>query len=216
MLQTAYMRRQPGLLVQMLLVGGLLLLLLTKVYYVVLTNRRLIFIRTKMGFFGGPKPVNLGLEEYDVRNLREVTTSGFANNRSMTFHMHQGPAQTLRISPWGKAIAGTKQFLDQVPMMVGSGQLQQLAAGAPMMQQPMLPPPQQPQQMQPQPQQMQQPPQQPMQQGGVFAPGTPVLVAAPDGNRYPGTIMQFANGQYLCQMPNGQGHWFPAQAVAPR
>ncbi len=212
-LQTAYMRRQPGLLMQMLLVGGLLLYLITKVYFVALTNRRLILVRTKMGLFGGPKQLNLSLEEHDVRNLREVTTSGFANNRSMTFHMHQGEAQTLRISPWGKAIIGTKQFLEQVPVMVGSGQLAQMAMGAPPPQA-QLPVPAPQAQLMPQ-----NPMGAPMLQGGpptVFQPGQPVLVATPDGNQYAGTIMQFANGQYMCQMPNGQGHWFPAQAVTPR
>src|ERR1035437_3831352 len=84
-LHAAYMRRQPGLLMQILLVGGLFLFLLTKAYFAVLTNRRLIFIRTEMSFWsGGPKLLNLGLEQYDVRQLQRVTVSGFANNRSMT------------------------------------------------------------------------------------------------------------------------------------
>ena len=197
-LQTAYMRRQPGLLMQMLLIGGLLLYLVTKAYFAVLTNRRLIFIRTKMGFWkGGPAQQNLGVEEYDVRNVRQVTTSGIANNRSMTFHMHQGPAQTLRISPWFKQVLGTKQFLEQVPQIINSGQLAsgQLPPGQP--QQPMMPPQQQ---MAPQP----------------FQPGQPVTVVAQDGNHYPATVMQAASGQYLCQMPNGQPYWFPSQVVTPR
>jgi hypothetical protein len=210
-LQTAYMRRQPGLLMQMLLIGGLLLYLVTKAYFAVLTNRRLIFIRTKMGFWkGGPAQQNLGLEEYDVRNVRQVTTSGIANNRSMTFHMHQGPSQTLRISPWFTSVKGTKQFLEQVPQIINSGQLAsgQLPPGQPqMMQQP-------PQMMQQQQQQM--PPQQQMAGPQSFQPGQPVTVAAQDGNHYPATVMQAANGQYLCQMPNGQPYWFPAQVVNPR
>ena len=235
-LQSAYMRRQPGLAMQLLLVGGLLLFLITKAYMVVLTNRRMILIRTKMSFWsGGPKQLNLGLEQHDVRNFRACTTSGIANNRSMTFVFHQGPEMTLRISPWNKKIAGTAQFLEQVPQMISSGYLSQLAAGAPALQQIAPPqmqqqppqmqqqqPPQmqqqQPPQMQQQPPQMQQqqPPQmqQPQyQQPAGFAPGARVLVLAQDGNRYPVTIAQAANGQYLCTMPDGQSYWYPAQSV---
>ena len=80
-LHSAYMRRQPGLVMQMLFVGGLLLFLITKAYYVVLTNRRLILIRTKMSFWsGGPAQRHLGVEHWDIRNVRGCTTSGFANN----------------------------------------------------------------------------------------------------------------------------------------
>src|SRR5262245_62471076 len=84
------MRRQPGLLMQILLIGGVLLFLMTKVYFVALTNRRMILIRTKTGFWsltGTPKHMNLGIEEWDARSIVKVTTSGFANNRSMTFHL---------------------------------------------------------------------------------------------------------------------------------
>jgi hypothetical protein len=55
-IHAAYMRRQPGLLMQLFLVGGLLLFLMTKAYFVVLTNRRLILIRTKMSFWSGEAP----------------------------------------------------------------------------------------------------------------------------------------------------------------
>lgn len=213
-LQTAYMRRQPGLLMQILLVGGLLLFLMTKAYFAVLTNRRLILIRTKMGFWtGGPKLMNLGVEEHDVRNMQKCTTSGFANNRSMTFHMANGPQVTLRISPWFKQVSGTKAFLDQVPNLINSGQLAQMAAapaGYPMQQGGYAAAPQMG--MAPQPQQMGGAPQAP-QLGGGFPPGAQVVVAAPDGNRYPATIVQAQAGQYLCAMPNGQQHWFPAQNV---
>jgi hypothetical protein len=225
-LQSAYMRRQPGLAMQMLVVGGLLLFLITKAYFVVLTNRRIILIRTKMSFWsGGPKQMNLEVEQWDIRNVRGATTSGIANNKSMTFQMVQGPAQTLRISPWGKKIAGTAQFLEQVPNILNSGQLQQLAAGAPPlqitngappMQQQMQQPQMQQPQMQQQPQQMQQQPQmqQMQQQQQGFPPGSRVMVAAPDGNRYPATIAQMNQGQYLCTMPDGKQYWFPAQNVA--
>lgn len=227
-LHAAYMRRQPGLLMQLLLVGGLLLFLMTKAYFVVLTNRRLILIRTKMSAWsGGPKPMNLGLEEHDVRAIQKVTVSGFANNRSMTFHMADGSKQTLRISPWFKQISGTKAFFEGVPTLVASGQLAQMAGGAAPMQMqgqqaPQLGYGQSPQHAPgPQgqaaqgyaPQQYGSPPQ--PQHAAPFAPGSRVLVAAPDGNRYPATIAQEQNGHFLCVMPNGEQHWFPAGAIGP-
>lgn len=43
--------------------------------------------------------------------------------------------------------------------------------------------------------------------------GSHVLVAWSDGQRYPGTVMQIAPGQYLVAMANGQQHWVPAAAV---
>jgi len=200
-LHTAYMRRQPGLLMQILLVGGLLLFILTKAYFAVLTNRRLILIRTKMSFWsGGPQSMNLGVEEHDVRQIQKVTVSGFANNRSMTFHMANGPKQTLRISPWYTKVAGTKAFFEQVPPLVASGQLAQLAAGG-------APPQQMPQQAggygAPPPQQY----------GPV--PGSRVQVVGNDGNRYPATVVQVQPGHVLCAMPDGQQHWIPTQSVLP-
>ena len=244
-LHTAYMRRQPGLLMQILLVGGLLLFLLTKAYFVVLTNRRLILIRTNMSFWtGGPQLLNLGLEEHDAQQIKQITVSGFANNRSMTFHMGSGAKETLRISPWFKQIAGTKAFFEEVPRLVSSGQLAQLgqgqgAYGAMPQQAGGYGAPQQMQQggygQQPAqggygaPQQMQQggygqqpaqgaygaPQQQQQPAQGGFAPGSRVQVTAQDGNRYPATFVQEQNGHVLCAMPDGQQHWVPAQNVSP-
>jgi hypothetical protein len=50
----------------------------------------------------------------------------------------------------------------------------------------------------------------------VTAPsvGSRVVVTWSDGNRYPGTVMQVAQGQYLVQMGDGQQHWIPAAYVA--
>ena len=190
-IHTAYMTRQPGLLVQLLLVGGLLLVLMTKAYYAVLTNRRLILLRTKQGFFS-PQMVNMGVEQFDVTQMAKCTTSGIANNRSMTFHFRDGSKQTLRIAPWLKFVTGTKAFFEQVPGLVNSGQLAatQLPAGGGYGA-PALP-----------------------AAGGPLPPGTNVLVAWADGNRYPATIVTAQSGQYLCAMSNGQQQWILAQHVA--
>jgi hypothetical protein len=196
------MRRAPGLLMQILLFGGLLGYLMTTFYYVVLTNQRMILIRTKMGLFslGTPSHVNLGVEQWDARSIQKVTISGFANNRSMTFHMPNGK-QTLRISPWMKAISGTKDFFEKVPLFINSGQLNggQLAGGNAM---PQLGAPQ-----------GYGPPQMQMQQPQIgFGPGTNVVVTAPDGNRFPATVVQEQQGQVLCASQYGQ-NWVPAQFV---
>jgi hypothetical protein len=121
-LHFAFMVRQPGLLWQILLVGGLLLVLMTKAYYVVLTDRRLILIRTNQGFFK-PKMTNIGVEQYEVAQMTKCTVSGFANNRSMTFHFQDGSKQTLRIGPWLKFVTGNKAFFEQVPALINAGQL---------------------------------------------------------------------------------------------
>lgn len=234
----AQVRRQPGLLMQILLVGGLLLFAMTKHYFAVMTNRRVILIRTKVGmlsFSGTGQLVNLGVEEWDLRNIKKVTTSGFANNRSMTFELADKGKQTIRISPWIKSLPGTKAFLEQAPMMLNSGQLQNALGGAPPPQQLGYgQPPQQQQQGYGQPQQQQQqqgygappapqagygaPPSQQQAYGappaaGPIAPGTQVVVTDQTGNRYAATVVQEQQGHYLCQSQNGQS-WVPAQLVA--
>ncbi|MES1184118.1 MAG: hypothetical protein ABUL60_09900 [Myxococcales bacterium] len=228
------MRRQPGLLMQMLLVGGLLLALMTKVYFVVLTNRRLILIRTKGSFWSGtPKPLNLGVEQYDVSTFKKVTTSGFANNRSMTF-IGDTTKLKLRISPWFKSVSGTKDFFEQVPNLINSGQLAHAQLAAPPPQYGAAPQAQQygaaPQAQYGAPPQAQQygaPPQQqayaapapphyqqPYAAAPALGPGARVLVLAQDGQRYPGTVVQLQGEHCLCAMQNGQ-FWFPAGVVSP-
>jgi hypothetical protein len=120
-----------GLLMQILLVGGLLLFMMTKAYFAVLTNRRLIFIRTKMSFWtGGPKEMNIGVEQYDARRHQERHRERLAQQPLDDLpHGGRPSKQTLRISPWFKQISGTKAFFEQVPTLVTSGQLAQLAAG---------------------------------------------------------------------------------------
>ncbi len=43
--------------------------------------------------------------------------------------------------------------------------------------------------------------------------GAHVLVQWSDGQRYPGTVAQVAQGQYLVTMSNGQQHWVAAALV---
>ena len=72
-------------------------------------------------------------------------------------------------------------------------------------------------QAQVQPPQMQPPQQAQMQQAQMqahgYAPGARVIVQGQDGNRYPATVVQLQNGQYLCAMANGQSYWFAVQHV---
>jgi hypothetical protein len=207
------MRRQPGLFWQIVLVGGLLLVLMTKTYFAVVTNRRLIFIRTKAGFFGGPKQMNLGVEQYDVATIKRVTTGGFGNNRSMTFHT-DASKMTLRISPWFKSVSGTKDFFEQVPNLINSGQLAQgqLPAQGGYGAAPQLQVAAQLQYGAPPQQQYGAPPQQQYGAPPQLGPGARVLVLAQDGQRYPGTVVQLQGEHCLCAMQNGQ-FWFPASNV---
>jgi hypothetical protein len=207
-LHTSTMRRQPGLLLQILLVGGLLLMLITKTYLVALTNRRLLLVLTKASFWSGtPKPMNLGVEQYDVRAIKDVSTSGFANNRSMTFDLGNTKLK-LRISPWFKSVSGTKDFFEQVPTLIRSGQL---AAGHDVAPQQQYVAPQQqyvaPQQQYVAPQQQYVAPQQ-------LGAGARVMVLAQDGYRYPGTVVHQQGEHCLCAMQNGQ-FWFPVGNVSP-
>jgi hypothetical protein len=45
-------------------------------------------------------------------------------------------------------------------------------------------------------------------------PGTPVLIAWSDGNRYPATVVQETQGQYLCAFPDGRQQWVAGSYVA--
>jgi hypothetical protein len=271
-LHYSFMLRQPGLLWQLLLVGGLLLFLMTKAYYVVLTDRRLILMRTKQGWLR-PQMVNIGVEEYPAAQMTKCTTSGFANNRSMTFHFQDGTKHTLRIAPWFKLVTGTKDFFEQVPQLINSGQLaagaqaagaftqggaqgygaqgygaqgygaqqagaqgygaQQAGAQGYGAQQSQGHGAQQaqgyaaqgyaPQQAGAQGYGAQQAQgyaaqgyaPQGGQQAAGFAPGTPVMVTWSDGNRYPATVVQAQDGQYLCAMQGGQQQWVQSQYVSP-
>jgi hypothetical protein len=49
----------------------------------------------------------------------------------------------------------------------------------------------------------------------ALGPGSRVLVAWSDGHRYPATVVQAGNGQYLCSFPDGQQHWIGAAHLAP-
>ncbi len=51
---------------------------------------------------------------------------------------------------------------------------------------------------------------------GGLAVGSPVLVQWSDGNHYPGTITQVAQGQYQCAFPDGRQVWIPAGYVTLR
>ena len=45
-------------------------------------------------------------------------------------------------------------------------------------------------------------------------PGMTVMVTWPDGNRYPGSVAQVANGQVLVTFQNGQQNWVPEASVS--
>lgn len=120
----AFVVKAPSILVQILLVmvcGWILIFFMTKHYYAVLTDRRILFVRTGMGLFS-PKMENRGVHEVALAEVKNVTTSGFANNRSFALHLANGGTDEYRIGPWSKAMSGQSRWLDEV------SQLRQLPA----------------------------------------------------------------------------------------
>jgi hypothetical protein len=123
-MHTGVLYKAPGLLLQILLLGGLLSWLMTTGYYAVVTSGwRLLLIKTKMSLWMGVTPANRGVEEINLANVKQITTSGFANNRSMTFNFVDGSKRTLRCSPWSKQITGNAAFFEQLPQIVNNRQL---------------------------------------------------------------------------------------------
>jgi hypothetical protein len=120
-LHKAHIIKAPGILMQALLMGPLLSFLMTKAYFAAWTNKRLIIITTKKGFFG-PKNLNLGVESIPAGDIQEVKTSGLLNNRSMTFII-DGKKRTWRIAPWYKGVTGQGDFFKQVPALASGKQL---------------------------------------------------------------------------------------------
>ncbi len=117
------MRKAPNVWLQALLLGAILGALLTTHYFVVLTNRRMILVTTKPKAWGGLKLMNLGVEEWDVRSIMQVKTGGFLQNKWMRFTFNNGTKRLLHIAPGMKTISGTKDFFNQVPQLLMSGQL---------------------------------------------------------------------------------------------
>ena len=112
----AFVVKAPSILVQILLMmvcGWILIFFMTKHYYAVLTDRRVIFVQTGMGFFH-PKMENRGIHEISLADVKNVTQSGFANNRSFALHLTSGTTDEYRIPPWSKAMSGQSRWLDEV------------------------------------------------------------------------------------------------------
>lgn len=122
---SAVMVNAPPLWLQALLLGVIFSWLLSTYYFVVLTNERLILIKTKMGLMG-LRQDNQGVESYERTAITRVSTGGFMNNRSMTFH---GPNLKLRIIPRSKPVSTQGRFFKEVPKLfsaseaVGSSQV---------------------------------------------------------------------------------------------
>ena len=115
----AHVLRAPGIAMQILLIMFCFWLYFFQIkhYYAALTDRRVILIRTRTGLFR-PQIKNEGVEEIPLAGTRNVSTGGFANNRSFTIHRADGSEETLRIAPWGKLCDGQSRFMDDVAAVV--------------------------------------------------------------------------------------------------
>jgi hypothetical protein len=54
------------------------------------------------------------------------------------------------------------------------------------------------------------------QAAGAISAGSPVLVLWNDGQRYPGAVVQSAQGQHLVAFPDGRQVWVASEYVSPR
>jgi len=122
----AYILRAPGIAMQILLIMVCFWLYFFQVkhYYAALTDRRLILIKTSSGFFR-PAIKNAGVEEIPLAGAVNVSTGGFANNKSFTIHRADGSEETFRIGPMGTLCEAQGRFMDDVAATV-----QALPAGA--------------------------------------------------------------------------------------
>ena len=109
---TAHVIKAPPLWVQIIF-SGLIMLLFIHPFLAACTNRRLILLKTKNGFFK-PKMLNLGTEEIAWASVQKIELGGLANNRSMKFVFNDGTDRTLRIGPWAKFVSGQKGFFEWV------------------------------------------------------------------------------------------------------
>jgi len=93
----AYILRAPGIAMQILLIMVCFWLYFFQVkhYYAALTDRRLILIKTSSGFFR-PAIKNAGVEEIPLAGAVNVSTGGFANNKSFTIHRADGNVSLTR------------------------------------------------------------------------------------------------------------------------
>lgn len=107
---TAYMMKAPPLWAQILF-AGLIILFFFKYFLVAVTNKRIILIRTKNTWVK-PKMINLGTEEIRWDDVKSVGVGGFANNRTIDFHLNDGNTRTMRLAPWVKFVSGQQSFFE--------------------------------------------------------------------------------------------------------
>lgn len=89
------------------------LLMLTH-YFGVLTDRRLLLIRTGMGF-GGVKCQNRGVIGFPIDQLDRVEGGGLLNQKSLTLYRKDGTSLTIRYNTLVRQVAGQKEFAAAMP-----------------------------------------------------------------------------------------------------
>lgn len=112
-----FLVEMPNLLLQALLLGGLLAHLMTKFYYGAATDRRLILIRTKPGFFSH-KPNKVETQEIRYDQVASLKTGAFLNQKKLVFGFKDGGSRTIKLNTLARQIEGQKQFFEQVPPVI--------------------------------------------------------------------------------------------------
>jgi hypothetical protein len=89
------------------------LLMLTH-YFGVLTDRRLLLIRSGMGF-AGLKCQNRGVIDFPIDQLDRVEGGGLFNQRSLALYRKDGTSMTIRYNTLVRQVAGQKEFAAAMP-----------------------------------------------------------------------------------------------------
>ena len=107
--RAALVWRGPSALVTVLLFGAIGMLL-WRYYFAVATDRRIILIRVKMGFFS-LRRVNFGVESIFYDQVEKMRPHGFLNQKSLGLRTNDGRSHRLRLNTAQRAVTGSGEFV---------------------------------------------------------------------------------------------------------
>ena len=96
---------------------GALAMLGSGYFFAAGTDRRLLLIKTKMGFIS-LKMENNGVTEIPYSNIETVEPGGALNQKTVAITTKDGSKLKFRLNTIAKCMSGQKTFLDQLPQLV--------------------------------------------------------------------------------------------------
>jgi hypothetical protein len=96
---------------------GALSMLGSGYFFAAATDRRLLLIKTKMGFIS-LKMENNGVTEIPYSNIEAVEPGGALNQKTVTINTKDGSKLKFRLNTLAKFMSGQKKFLDDLPQLV--------------------------------------------------------------------------------------------------